>query len=80
MKLQTGEINWDFGHDGRLDGFREWFLWEFASGGTGDCPEFRDKKVLEAVFQHAVLKGIIYKPFLRLQDDLYYLQNSNAVK
>ncbi|HWP54384.1 MAG TPA: hypothetical protein VN476_09595 [Pyrinomonadaceae bacterium] len=32
--LPSGEVDWDFGHDGRLDGLNPWFLWQFAQYGT----------------------------------------------
>jgi hypothetical protein len=74
MKLPEGEINWDFGYDGRLDGFREWFLWQYAEYGTKNFPEFRDQKALERTFAEAKSKGLIQRSYLSLQDDLYYLR------
>jgi len=78
MKLPWGEINWDFGLDGRLDGFREWFLWQFAERGTDHFAEFKDKQMLERVFNEAVAKGMIQQTGLTLQDDLYYLRSDSA--
>ena len=73
MKFPWGEVDWDFGNEGMLDGFREWFLWEFAKNGTSDFPEFRDNLELKKAFDEARSKGIIQQSYLYLQDDLYYL-------
>ncbi len=75
VKLPNGKVDWDFGHDGRLDGFDAWRLWCFADDGTDDFPEFKRKEILDAAFREAIAQGIIHAPFRNLQDDLYYLQS-----
>ena len=69
-----GAIDWDFGYEGRIDGFDLWRLRQFAQHDTTDFPEFADKKTLEATFTAAVQKGIIHSPFRDHYDYLYYLQ------
>src|SRR6185295_8225991 len=34
VSLPSGEVDWDFGHDGRLDGFDAWRLGCFAEDAT----------------------------------------------
>jgi hypothetical protein len=79
VNLLDGEVDWDFGHNGRLDGFDAWRLWRFASDGTDLFPEFKDKSVLDDTFAEAISQGIIHRPFRHLQDDLYYLRSVGAV-
>jgi Domain of unknown function (DUF6896) len=68
-------IDWDYGLDGRVDGFDLWRLWRFAEESTNSFPEFRDEEVLEGVFQEAIKRKLIHQPFLAKQDDLYYLRD-----
>jgi hypothetical protein len=70
----SGEVDWDFGHDGRLDGLDPWFLWCFAEHGTDRFPEFKDKSKLDEAFATAVNDGILHRPFTHLQDNLFYLR------
>jgi hypothetical protein len=61
--LPSGEVDWDFGYDGRLDGLKSWFLWCFAHDGTNNCPEFKDKASLESGVLNSSQSGIA--PFSR---------------
>lgn len=72
--LPSGEVDWDFGHDGRLDGLNPWFLWLFAQNGTDSFPEFKDKKHLDAAFDAAISHGLIARSLVNRQDNLFYLQ------
>jgi hypothetical protein len=72
VSLPSGEVDWDFGYDGRLDGLNPWFLWCFAQFGA-NFPEFKDKVTLDEAFSAAVRQGLIHRPFMAFQDDLYYL-------
>ena len=74
VSLPGWEVDWDFGHDGRLDGFDAWRLWQFAKDGTDQFPEFERKETLEDVFREALARGVIHRPFKHLRDDLYYLR------
>src|SRR5262245_15612090 len=67
-------IDWDYGYDGRTDGFTLWWLYIFAEQTSQNYPEFRDRRVLEEAFQEAIRRGLIHQPYLSQQDWLYYLK------
>jgi hypothetical protein len=67
-------IDWDYGYDGRIDGFDTWRLYAFAEQTSHNYLDFKDKRVLEETFQEAARKGLIHQPYLSLQDWLYYLK------
>lgn len=67
------EIDWDFGHNGRMDGFDAWRLLRFAMNGTNDFAEFEQEENLNRVFAEAEQKDLIQRPFQKFQDRLYYL-------
>ena len=75
VDLPQGEVDWDFGHDGRLDGFDSWRLWRFAEERNGQFPLFRRKETLEEAFSQALAAGLIVAPFKHHQDDLFYLRD-----
>jgi hypothetical protein len=68
-------IDWDYGLDGRVDGFDIWRLRRFAEEFTNSFPEFRDEEVLKSVFQEAIKRKLIHQPFVAEHDDLYYLRD-----
>ncbi len=72
VDLPGGPVDWDFGHDGRTDGFDSWRLWQFADEGTPDFPEFKHKETLETAFAEAKAQGVICRPYRDRQDRLYY--------
>ena len=76
--LPEGEIDWDFGNEGRLDGFDAWRLWRFADEGTESFSEFKNKSLLDKTFAEAISDGMIHRPHRHLQDDLYYLREVGA--
>lgn len=78
VDLPSGTVDWDFGHDGRLDGFDAWRLWLFAVSMKGHFPRFAEKEVLDKAFREAVSLGIIHKPYCNLQDGLYYLRTTTG--
>ena len=69
-------VDWDFGYDGRLNGFDLWRLWVFATEGNNNYPEFKQKEVLEKAFVEAENQGIFQRLFKNFKDDLFYLTNS----
>lgn len=73
VTFPNGSVDWDFGYDGRLNGFDAWRLWVFVEEGTNDFPEFKQKETLDKAFVEAINQGIIHTPFKNLQDDLHYL-------
>jgi hypothetical protein len=70
-------IDWDYGFEGRVDGFDHWRLIQFAEDSTDNFPEFRDSDLLGTVFGEAIKKGLIHQPFLSQQDNLFYLRNGD---
>jgi hypothetical protein len=66
-------VDWDFGHDGRMDGFDAFRLWVYAESGAEGFREFRRKQALQDAFEDAERRGDIHQPFRRFRDDLYYL-------
>ncbi len=70
-------IDWDYGFDGRTDGFDLWRLQIFAQNSTNDFPEFRNKKILEVIFQEAKDRKLIARLFKDQQDDLFYLNDNH---
>jgi len=80
VRLPSGEVDWDFGHEGRLDGFDAWRLWRFAEKGTNQFPDFKRQETRDYVFRKAEICGIVHAPFKHLQDDLYYLQGGTVTE
>jgi hypothetical protein len=76
VELPSGPVDWDWGHEERIDGFDEWRLCQFAEEGTTNFPEFVDKENLEAVFAEAVSQGLIKKLYLQHHDSLYYFTST----
>ena len=75
VETQNLLIDWDYGFDGRVDGFDLWRLQTFAEDSTNDFPELRDKAILEFVYREAIDQKFIHQPFLQKQDSLFYLIN-----
>ena len=69
----TGSINFDFGHDGRADGFSPWKLADVAHQLGGSFLRFCGWLKLKEELDLAVAEGSVHRPFLAQQDDLYYL-------
>jgi hypothetical protein len=68
-------IDWDFGYDGRLDGFDLWRLKLFAAEVTDRFPEFEEKETLDKTFREAATQGLIERRYKEFQDRLYYLSS-----
>lgn len=66
-------VDWDFGVDGRNDGFDVWRLWRFALDWAKDFHEFQDQTELKNAFSEAVADGVVCQSFKQFQDNLYYL-------
>jgi hypothetical protein len=73
VTTSTGSINFDFGHDGRADGFSPWKLADLAEQLGGSFVRFGEWLKLKEELDLAVADGYIHRPFLAQQDDLYYL-------
>lgn len=77
VKTKEFEIDWDYGFEGRTDGFDLWRLYCFAQYTSDDYLEFRDKELLQKIMNDAVAQNLILQPYRHLQDDLYYLTTAN---
>jgi hypothetical protein len=75
-RIQTPSlvIDWDYGYEGRTDGFDLWQLQCFVEDSTPNYPEFRNQQVLAEAFQEAIEAGLIHQPYRSVQDNLYYLK------
>jgi hypothetical protein len=73
VTTSTGSINFDFGHDGRADGFSPWKLADLAGQLGGSFIRFGEWLKLKKELDLAVAEGWVQRPFLVQQDDLYYL-------
>ena len=73
FQLVDREIDFDFGHDGRVDGFNMWWLRCFAEDSTDVFPEFRDEQLLRTCFEEACKIGQIGQLYKSAQDDLFYV-------
>jgi hypothetical protein len=65
-------IDWDFGHDGRMDGFDLWRLKIFLE----ERPELQrilPPAALKQSFEAAVRDGSIVSPWRAQHDNLYYI-------
>lgn len=69
-------VDFDFGYDGRTDGFNDWWLSEFAEDRPTEFPEYQDRDRLQAALSAARAAGEIVRPFRAQQDDLDYLAPS----
>jgi len=68
-------IDWDFGHDGRMDGFDVWRLKLFLQ----ERPELQrvlPLDTLERSFDEAIRDGAIASPWRAEHDSLYYLTDN----
>jgi|GEM_PF-1632996 len=65
-------VDFDYGYQGRIDGFNLWNLWEYLGDAIG-FKNFSEKKNLEFAFQNSVEQKIIVQKYKAQQDDLYYL-------
>lgn len=77
-RLQLGpdlSIDWDFGHDGRMDGFDLWRLKLFLE----ERPKLQrilPPTALKESFEAAIRDGSIVSPWRAEHDNLYYLADA----
>jgi len=67
-------IDWDFGHEGRIDGFDLWRLERFLETRTELFPNL-PKNELAIAFERARLAGSIVSPWSASGDSLFYLKS-----
>lgn len=66
-------VDWDWGHDGRNDGFDEWRLRGFWETRPHLRKLFSDEPALKRAFTDAVAAGRFVSPWCDHHDSLYYL-------
>lgn len=71
-----GEVDFDFGPEGRHDGFNGWRLWEFALSRPEDYPMFQRVEVVESVLGELVTDGVVERPGWAPSPHLCYLRES----
>ncbi|WP_437576750.1 DUF6896 domain-containing protein [Sorangium sp. So ce887] len=68
-------VDFDFGPNGRVDGFDAWRLRAFAEQSPDDS-QFHDLKVVEAALRDLETRGIVKKLGWAPSPHLYYLSDS----
>ena len=71
------EVNFDFGPNGRHDGFDAWRLYSYATATPEKYPELTDKKAIEDGLQKLKNDGLISKSGDRLSSHLFYMVERN---
>ena len=69
-----GEVDFDFGPDGRFDGFDGWRLWQFAAHHQEQYPQFQREAVVESVLGELVADGLVVRPRWLPSPHLCYLR------
>jgi hypothetical protein len=68
------EVDFDFGANGRMDGFDAVRLWHFADERPRQYRAFVDRRQLVAVLADAEARGLLHAPYKDRGDELYYLK------
>ena len=71
VHLSEGEVDFDFGRQGQIDGFDDWFLWKFCQGRSNTYA-FATQQALFDCVQHALKEGKL----VASSHDLYYVADS----
>jgi hypothetical protein len=66
------EVDFDFGPDGRIDGFDAWRLWLFATQSPAKYSRFQGREELEAALDALERKGEIECPRAAPSPHLWY--------
>jgi hypothetical protein len=73
LRIDSEEIDFDFGFDGRTGGFNEWWLAKFVEQRPSRFPRFQDPDLLRMALSEAEEEGTISKLYEVRQDSLFYL-------
>ena len=71
---ERGEVDFDFGPDGRYDGFDGWRLWGLAKSRPQDYPQFQRPEVVESVLGELVTDAVVVRPRWMPSPHLCYLR------
>ena len=74
LDLPSGPIDWDFGHQSRINGFDAGRLWYFAKERQEQFPDLPDQKSFAVLFAEAISNGIVAQTFRKNADFLHYWQ------
>src|SRR6185503_20036599 len=69
------EVDFDFGPDGRTDGFDAWRLWNFAKQKPATYPQFQQQEDVEAALGMLARSGEIECPRTAPSPHLWYLRS-----
>ncbi len=69
------EVDFDFGPDGRTDGFDAWRLWYFARQNPKRYPQFKRLEDVEAALEGLARSGEIECPRAAPSKHLWYLKS-----
>lgn len=70
---ERGDVDFDFGPDGRYDGFDGWRLWTLAQSLPDEYPQFQRLEVVESVLGELVTDGLVHRPRWAPSPHLCYL-------
>src|ERR1700683_1436773 len=74
LESDRGEVEFNFGPDGRHDGFDGWLLWIFAQSRARDYPQFQRLEIVESVLGELVTDGVVFRPRWLPSPKLCYLK------
>jgi len=69
------EVDFDFGPNGRTDGFEAWRLWFFAQQKPATYPQFQRLEDVQAALERLARSGEIECPQLSPSEHLWYLKS-----
>jgi len=69
------EVDFDFGPDGRTDGFEAWRLWDFAQRNPQKYPQFQRLEDVQAALEKLARSGEIECPRAAPSKHLWYLKS-----
>ena len=75
---ERGEVDFDFGPDGRFNGFDGWRLWIYAQSRPQDYPQFQRYEVVESVLGELVTDGVVIRPRWMPSPHLCYLRGPDG--
>lgn len=75
VQSELGEVDFDFGPDGRHDGFDGWRLWICAQSRPQDYPQFQRLEIVESVLGELVTDGMVIRSRWMPSPHLCYLRD-----
>lgn len=69
------DVDFDFGPDGRTDGFDAWRLWNFAKQKPAAYPQFQRQEDINTALEMLARSGDIERPQTAPSPHLWYLRS-----